>query len=157
LKSIYLACPFSAKDNPALMAYRVAIANKVAGRLMKLGYAVFSPLSHSVPIADHIGNHLSHGFWLKQDLYWLAKCDILVVICLPGWTQSFGVNEEIRKAQLLRIPIYYLKMKGDSTYCQMNAALAPNASIMNVRLLSRSALPGRTGLMESIQPCCSGG
>jgi len=94
------------------MVYRVAMANKVAGYLMRRGLIVFSPLSHSVPIADHIGNHLSHNFWLKQDLYWLTKCDVLIVLCLPGWTQSFGVNIEIQTAIRHNIPVRYIRLKG---------------------------------------------
>lgn len=52
-KKIYLCHPYSHPD-PAVRRQRFESANDLAGRLMRSGFVVFSPLSHSVPIADQL-------------------------------------------------------------------------------------------------------
>lgn len=104
---VYLAIPYS--FNPEL-SYK--IANKVAAGLMAEGYVVFSPISHSHPIAAHLAPELrtDHEFWMKQDLPMLEWADELHVIELGGklTEQSRGVNEEMHTAFKLGKPIKYI-------------------------------------------------
>lgn len=101
---IYLAAPYS--HNPALGFQE---ASRAAARLMDAGNIVFSPLSHSHPIAQ-IGemDALDQGFWLRQDLPFLKDSDVLVVLQLPGWEISKGVRREIDYAGSLQIPVVFL-------------------------------------------------
>lgn len=94
---IYLACPYSS-SNKDTMLLRFRAACKYAGELMQQGYIVYSPLSHSVPIADQMDNHLDHAFWLRQDESFLEWADEIWVMDLPGWNQSKGVQYEIEWA-----------------------------------------------------------
>ena len=98
MKYLYLGAPYSHQDK-AVMAERVRLVNIKAGELMRRGFVVFSPISHSVPIADTMGNHLSHGFWLKQDLPFIDWCHELWIYKLPGWTKSYGIKQEIKEAR----------------------------------------------------------
>jgi hypothetical protein len=93
---IYLAAPYSAPTEAEREA-RFIQANKAAAFLMQKGHIVFSPISHSHPIAHHIGNHLSHDFWLKQDFSFMDWADELWILCADGWEQSKGIALEIER------------------------------------------------------------
>lgn len=108
MKKIYLACPYSHKDRTVELA-RFACVNLVAGKLMLKGHIVFSPISHSTPIAQYIpGSNNDHGFWLEQDFAFVDWAEALYVLCLPGWEQSFGVAMEIKRAKGQNKPIHYI-------------------------------------------------
>lgn len=90
---IYLACPYSHPD-PKVCEMRCEKADRAAAYLMACGYIVFSPISHSHPISKHLGNHLDHSFWLRQDAAWLDVCDEIHILTLDGWDKSIGVAWE---------------------------------------------------------------
>jgi len=94
MKKIYLACPYSHPDEKVRLG-RIEAVNKFAGLLMKKGYIVFSPLSHSHYISEHLDNSLSHEFWLTQDQAFLEWADEIFVFKLNGWERSVGVFYEI--------------------------------------------------------------
>lgn len=104
---IYLACPYSDPD-PDVREQRFTLANRVAAKLILEGHTVFSPLSHSHPIAATglIDPHAP--VWYQQDLEFLRFCSELRVLCLPGWQFSSGVFDEITLAKRLGVPIVYL-------------------------------------------------
>jgi hypothetical protein len=67
---------------------------------MQAGVVVFSPLSHSVPIAEFLEDVFLkgmtlHEFWMRQDLFLLDLCNELLIIGMDGWQQSEGVREEM--------------------------------------------------------------
>lgn len=92
----YLAIPYSHPD-PAVMEERFEIANRVAADLMRQGRIIFSPISHSHPIAQY-GLPVTWDYWLQYDREIISYCSKLVVIMLPGWRRSRGVNAEIALA-----------------------------------------------------------
>jgi len=108
MKKIYLACPYSHKDRHIELT-RFATANSVAAKLMLKGHIVFSPLSHSVPIAEHIpDSNNGHDLWLEQDFVFVDWAEAIYVLCLPGWKKSTGVTAEIKRAQSQNKPIHYI-------------------------------------------------
>ena len=108
MKLIYLACPYSC-DDPVIMSYRVAEATDKTAQRMVQGYNVFSPLTHSDPVADYLPPEIrwDHGFWLERDFQIIERADELHVLKLPGWDKSYGVAREIEFAQLLGKPVIY--------------------------------------------------
>lgn len=106
---IYLASPYSHPD-PAQKIERYRAACTVAGRLMKRGKNVFSPIAHSHVIEEHFedGKIEGHTFWLKQDFAILRHCEKLVVLRLDGWQASKGVAAEVEFAGRLGIPVEYI-------------------------------------------------
>ena len=96
---IYLACPYS-HENKFIMKLRYEYANMKAAQLMRKGYVVFSPLSHSAAIAEYLPdyNHTWGGFWAKQDFPLIDWCDTLYILCLKGWKKSVGVQAEKKYA-----------------------------------------------------------
>lgn len=107
----YLASPYSHPDE-SVRIERFHAANKAAALLMQdRKHAVFSPISHSHPVAEHLPNELlmSWPFWMDQDFPILEYADELVVLTLPGWKESRGVQAEIAHAQIHGIPVRYME------------------------------------------------
>lgn len=107
---IYLAIPYS--FNPELS---YSVANEVAAHLMSEGHVVFSPISHSHPVSDHLDPALrtDHDFWMKQDLPFVEWADEVYVVAMgltgTHWIkESKGVQQEIAFAAALKKPIKYI-------------------------------------------------
>ena len=108
---IYLACPYSHKDE-AIREKRFEMVTRKAAELMLCGYIVFSPISHSHEIAKRMGASyiIDHDFWMLQDLpyitYW---ADEFWVFALDGWRESRGIQREMEVALEVNIPVRILK------------------------------------------------
>lgn len=103
----YLACPYSNPDD-AIRAGRFASVNRIAATLMQAGHLIFSPISHTRPIA--LAGDLPHGFdfWEQYDTAFLKACKAIIVLTIDGWRESVGVQAEIKIAGELGIPIRYI-------------------------------------------------
>ena len=108
-KIIYLAIPYTWNPTKAF-----DIANRVAADLMEEGYIIFSPISHSHPIADWMedSKRLSQEFWMHQDLPILDMCSELklIVVGKDGMQlieQSRGCQREKQQAINNQQPITY--------------------------------------------------
>ena len=94
---IYLAGPYSRATKEGRLARFEAITI-AAARLIEQKKIVFSPLTMTHPIdlvlaAD--GETLGSEFWVDFDEAFVARCDSISVLQLPGWDQSSGVTREI--------------------------------------------------------------
>ena len=98
MKKIYLASPYSHRDE-SVRASRFNAVCKKAADLMKRGHIVFSPIAHSHPISEYIGNPNDADFYLKQDLELIPLFDEIWILALPGWTNSKGIEIERNHAQ----------------------------------------------------------
>lgn len=103
---IYLASPYSHAD-PAVRQQRFEAACKKAAEYLNEGQAVFAPIPHSHPIADHMedAKRMDFDIWMQADLPILRYATELHVLCLDGWRESRGVTREIEYADLLGIPV----------------------------------------------------
>jgi hypothetical protein len=104
---IYLAVPYSHADD-SVCAHRFEAVNKVAAKLMKEGKHIFSPISHTRPIA--LAGELPHGwdYWQSYDRCILECCGKMIVLKLEGWETSKGVTGEIAIANELEIQVEYM-------------------------------------------------
>ncbi len=107
-KLTYLATPYTHKEHYVMLA-RFTIVNIVAAQLMSQGEYIYSPISHTHPIAEASCGKLPRGweFWEGYDTAILTNCEKLVVLRLPGWETSTGVQAEIKIASKMGIPIEY--------------------------------------------------
>ena len=103
---IYLATPYTHPDRAVRLA-RFRAVNKAASLLMQQGHYVFSPISHSHPIAEEGGLPTSWEFWEKYDIEVLKMCSQVIVLMIDGWKESKGVDAEIEIAKSLGIGIVY--------------------------------------------------
>jgi nucleoside 2-deoxyribosyltransferase len=76
---IYLAIPYT--FNPELS---FKIANRLSAELMSKGHVVFSPISHSHPIADFLPDELrtNSKWWMTQDLPFVEWADEVHAVCI---------------------------------------------------------------------------
>lgn len=103
-KLIYLAAPYSDPDPRIVLARMYAFDAVVADLLREGASFPISPLmNHSI-----LGRHTIPGnweFWQHYSRRLLARCDELMIIELPGWDQSVGVQGELELAKSLSLPI----------------------------------------------------
>ncbi len=106
MKKVYLATPYS--GTPEQQEHRFQEVNAIAAKLMTDECLVFSPISHTHPIA--LAGDLPKGwdFWKEYDLTFIEWCDELFVYCQDGWEESVGVQAEIKLAIYLRKPVIYM-------------------------------------------------
>jgi hypothetical protein len=104
---VYLAVPYS-DDDPSVREWRFEQANLAASVMMRAGLHVFSPISHTHPIAKAGTLPLGWDFWEGYDRAILQTCAAMVVLKLPGWERSAGVAGEIKIAGELGIPVSYV-------------------------------------------------
>ena len=103
---VYLASPYSHPD-PRVRQARFQAACRAAAALLSAGEIVFSPIAHSHAIAAH-GLPTAWEFWECADGELLRRCDELLVLMLPGWQESRGLQAEIAMARELGMPVRYL-------------------------------------------------
>lgn len=105
---IYLAVPYSHPDAEVRLE-RFHAANKAAAKLMGEGLHIFSPISHTHPIALAGDLPLGWDYWAAYDHAILRACCKLLVLRSDGWEQSRGIAGEIAIAIGLGIPIEFVE------------------------------------------------
>jgi len=101
---IYLAIPYTGQESESF-----EYVNKIACKLMNQGYIVFSPISHTHPIACCGNLPKDWEFWKKQDECFIEWCDQLWVCDFGDWQTSKGVRAEIEIAKSLKKPVIHIK------------------------------------------------
>jgi hypothetical protein len=91
------------------MGRRHKTVNATAANLMKRGFVVFSPLTHTIPLSQ-IGVWDDFD-WLKPDLEILSVCTAMIIIDIDGWKRSKGIKREIDFAKKHSIPIFHINPK----------------------------------------------
>lgn len=93
----YLATPYTKFARGQEAAF--CEAAEATAKLMAAGLVVYSPIAHSHPVATYGGlasvDALDGAFWLRQNKPMMEKMDGLIVLKLPGWRESEGVQIEI--------------------------------------------------------------
>lgn len=105
---VYLACPYSHPDRAVRVA-RFDMVNRMASELMRRGLKIFSPISHTHPIAEAGALPLGWDYWHEYDHAFLSASHKLIVLMLDGWEKSSGVIGEILIAKNLGIEIEYMQ------------------------------------------------
>lgn len=106
---IYLCVPYSHPD-AVVRQSRFEAANKAAAKLMSDGNVVFSPISHSHPVALHMDGMANDcEFWLDQDRAFLSMSKRVVVLKIYGWDKSKGIGVEVSEALRAGVPVEYME------------------------------------------------
>jgi hypothetical protein len=103
----YLAAPYS-HENSDIMESRFNLINMAAASLLKSGHHIYSPISHCHQMAKDNDMPKEFDFWRKFDTAMISVCSELLVLRLPGWKESAGVQAEIKIAKDLGIPVRYI-------------------------------------------------
>lgn len=103
----YLACPYTHPD-PAVRQARFEASNRAAAKLLRSGDIVYSPISHSHPIALQATLPTDWAFWERFDRAYIFLSNKIVVLTLDGWRESRGVTAEINLAKSIGLPVQYI-------------------------------------------------
>ena len=74
----------------------------------------YSPLLHST------SSNLDDDYWVKHGLLMLDHCNSLLVLQLPKWQDSKGLNLEIKQAEKRNMEINYIDMDQIEIICNNN-------------------------------------
>lgn len=90
----YMATPYSLYNEGLDQAYRDACV--AAGEMIACGVNLFSPIAHSHPISV-FGDltQTDHTLWMRVDYPMMRAAMGLIIVEMPGWKDSIGVQEEI--------------------------------------------------------------
>jgi hypothetical protein len=80
---MYLASPYT-HDDPKVVQQRFEVITDVAGKLMKRGTFVFSPIAHCHHMAKRVGLPKDFRFWEIYDKAMIDRCDGVIVAMPPG-------------------------------------------------------------------------
>lgn len=118
----YLASPYSKYPGGLERAFKDICI--ISADLVRRGYAVFSPIAHTHPIAIQGGlNPLDHSLWLPFDEPMMRACTAIAVAMLPGWKDSYGVDFEIKQFKAMAKPEFYLRTNVGSASEPLGAAV----------------------------------
>ena len=113
-KKIYLTLPYSHSD-PQVREVRYRTATSVAAYLMKQGAVVFSPITYGHQICQY-GIDTNFKRWAELDYPMIAWADELWLLELDGHDTSFGVQEELKYAELVGTKIVRIAQNDISNF-----------------------------------------
>lgn len=114
---LFLACPYSHPDINVRIR-RAIEASDMTARLMAVGYAVFSPISHGHavhecdPAFDAVGTDAET--WAVINDRVLLVSSSLLVLGIPGCMESAGVRREVGLAVRANIPVNLIRVLRDT-------------------------------------------
>lgn len=102
----YLATPYTKYEAGIEQAF--IDAAKLAAKLLHAGVNVYSPITHTHPLAIYGGlDPLDHSIWLPFDEAMMKASTVLIVALMDGWRESKGVKHEIEFFDRAKKPIYW--------------------------------------------------
>lgn len=104
---IYLASPYSDSNHEVMESRFEAVCLK-AGELMNQGLVVYSPIVHCHPIAVRIGLPRTWEYWKNFDYEMLKGAKRFVILRLPGWENSKGIQGEREIAESLGLKVEFI-------------------------------------------------
>ncbi|PHS17082.1 MAG: hypothetical protein COA86_10505 [Kangiella sp.] len=92
----FLACPYSDPD-PEVVTKRFDECTKAAAAISLKGIPVYSQITISHPINQSVTENFKGEKvnWAPIDKAFMDKCDAIIVLEMPGWKESGGVQREI--------------------------------------------------------------
>jgi hypothetical protein len=117
MKLYYLASPYTHTDEIVKdrRAHDAALATKYLLEKHAGVINILSPIVHS-HVLHRAGMEGTWETWKAIDTDFIARCDGIVVLMLPGWDISVGVSAEIKIAAELGKQIFYLPVNPDYNY-----------------------------------------
>lgn len=109
----YFAHPYSCRDEngQCVLAGEDAnfrICNFRAAELIKRGYNIYSPISHTHPIHMACSEFLArseHELWYQLDNEFIDRTNWSGIILAPGWEKSSGCKAEKERIEKQGLPV----------------------------------------------------
>lgn len=106
-KAVYVATPYTKyAHGHAAAAYDAA---EVAARLIDYGLSPLSPIAHSHAVAT-VGrlDKVDGELWQRVDAPWVRVAEACIVVKMPGWEESAGVQHEIAEFRAAGKPVVFM-------------------------------------------------
>jgi Domain of unknown function (DUF1937) len=116
-KFIYLASPYTHPDNIVRETRFLEAVRAAACLFNQRQISNFSPVAYTHSIAVRYGLPAEWEFWADYDTTMISLAAELWVLCLPGYSQSMGVQTELKIARKLGKPIMWMVPWSDGFYC----------------------------------------
>ena len=100
----YLASPYTHPDS-AIRHQRYEQARHVLYLLLSSRTSVYSPIVHCHHVALHHEMPHDAEFWQWYNFNMIEVCRSLLVLKIPGWERSKGVEAEMKYAEKIGTPI----------------------------------------------------
>jgi len=124
MKMAFIAGPFYGDGDSAVISKNIEVAEQVAIELANRRVEFFCPHTHTGSIAKKtLANEDFFRQLCRSILIRVADCLVL----LPGWEESYGTQREIKLANTLGIPIFYLRTVDDAEILDEIAEFAHSA------------------------------
>lgn len=104
---VYVCTPYTKYAlGHAAAAYDAA---RVTADLMRRGIVAVSPIAHSHAVA-HVGglDKVDGSFWERMDAPLVEAATACVVVKMPGWQESAGVQHEIEAFRAAGKPVVFM-------------------------------------------------
>lgn len=115
MSTIYLASPYTGhlvECSSAREDIRYAEALYATSILVSRGRLVYSPivLGHAISrfMREHSLPQPGWRWWMSWSYEMLKMCDVVYVLCIPGWQESGGMKQEIEWARTEDIAVVYI-------------------------------------------------
>lgn len=106
-KVYYLASPYT-HDNAFVRNMRYEAVIYVASTLTKRGYRFIEPIAMCHDQSSKYGLPGGYEYWKDRDRDLIRRADAVLVVTLPGWETSIGVQDEINYAKRLGRTVEYI-------------------------------------------------
>ena len=103
---LYLGSPYSHTD-PFIREERYLKASKVLAEFLTKGIWTYSPIVHCHELAKIGGLPTEALFWKGYNFFMLLHSRGLLVLQLDGWDASIGLQDEIKEAKRLGLPVQF--------------------------------------------------
>lgn len=103
----YLGLPYT-NGSRFMLNFRAEISNLIASELVKEGRIIFAPISAWHHIAMKYDLPTSFEYWARLDEEFIKISKKLLIIRLPGWRESSGIELELSLADKYDVPVEYI-------------------------------------------------
>ena len=104
----YVASPYSGYSSK--QAYNTIAVQAACAELFRFGINAVSPIAHWAPIANQYALPHDAKTWQLYNDNLMDICDGIILVALPGWEKSEGVQYELAWAKEKGRPVYTLDL-----------------------------------------------
>lgn len=108
---LFVSCPYT-DPQPEVVAQRVQLVEAYVAGMAKKGFVAYSPIAAWHHMLDNHELPSDYEFWKKHCRQMVGSARRVHVLCLPGWSSSAGVQDEIDAAVEQNVPIAYIDPHG---------------------------------------------
>jgi hypothetical protein len=119
----FIASPFNGNNEEK--AYRYEISQKLTTELLQNGISAFAPILYNqllIEAFQDIALDDRRELLMPMNMNFLYKSNGMILLMIPGWDQSWGINHYIEQCKERNIPIF--KVKFNQTDYDLNALIS---------------------------------